>query len=207
MSDYLFSWVLTYGGPILFFTTFLGCFAMPVPSSLMMLSGGAFAASGDIALTTVVFAAGAGAILGDQAAFAVGKGGRNWLEAYVSIRPKRAEMLSKAQTFTEAWGGHGVFYSRWLMSPIGPYVNFVGGAVEMPWLRFAFWAALGEVIWVIIYVGLGFTFSSKISEIADILGDVIGLITALAVTLGLGYALMKANAKAPVDLTKPEDEL
>lgn len=199
MNEVLFHWVLNYGAIIVFVTTFLSCLAMPVPSSLMMLSGGAFAASGDIALTTVAFAAYGGAVAGDQAGFAVGKQGSGWLRAKVDGRPKRAKMFEKAQDFTENWGGRGVFLSRWLFSPLGPYVNFAGGAVEMPWLRFAMWAALGEIVWVTVYVGLGFTFASEISGVASFLGNIIGVVTGLAITIALGVALKRAHSKAPLD--------
>lgn len=199
MNDMILQWVISYGAIIVFATTFLSCLAMPVPSSLMMLSGGAFAASGDIALTTVAFAAYGGAIAGDQAGFAVGKKGSGWLKSKIHGRPKRAEMFQKAHDFTHNWGGGGVFLSRWLLSPLGPYVNFAGGIVEMPWLRFAIWAALGEVVWVAIYVGLGFTFAEEIAHVATFLGHIIGLLTGLAVTIGLGVALKRAHAKAPVE--------
>lgn len=195
MTDLVFQWVLSYGILIVFVTTFLSCLAMPVPSSLMMLSGGAFAASGDFSITTVAFAAYGGAVVGDQAGYAVGKRGRDWLQSKIQPHPKRAEAFSKAQTLTLNWGGPGVFLSRWLLSPLGPYVNFVGGIVEMPWLRFTIWAALGEIVWVTLYVGLGFIFAAHIEEVASFLGNIIGVVTGLTITIALGVALYKAHPK------------
>jgi hypothetical protein len=52
---------------------------------------------------------------------------------------------------------------------------------------------------VAIYVGLGFTFAEEIAHVATFLGHIIGLLTGLAVTIGLGVALKRAHAKAPVE--------
>ncbi|AML51158.1 DedA family protein [Falsihalocynthiibacter arcticus] len=138
-----------------------------------------------------------GAVVGDQAGYAVGKRGREWLQSKIQPHPKRAEAFSKARSFTENWGGPGVFLSRWLLSPLGPYVNFAGGIVEMPWLRFTIWAALGEIVWVTLYVGLGFFFAAHIEEVASFLGNTIGVVTGLAVTITLGVALYRAHPKSP----------
>jgi len=50
MTDTVFILVANYGSLALFVITFLSCLAVPVPASLMMLTGGAFAASGDMGL-------------------------------------------------------------------------------------------------------------------------------------------------------------
>ena len=62
---------------MIFVSAFLSCLLVPIPTSLMMLTGGAFAAAGDIALWQVALAAWVGAVLGDQTGFFIGrKGGK-----------------------------------------------------------------------------------------------------------------------------------
>lgn len=185
MTDLLLSLVADYGAVMLFVTTFLSCLAIPMPSSLMMLAGGGFIASGDLGLTTAVSAAYLGAVAGDQTGFQIGRKAGAWL----AHAPKRKALLDKANTLTTRYGGPGVFLSRWLFSPLGPYVNFGSGATGYTWSGFTLWGALGEAVWVILYVSLGYVFADRIIEVAEILGNASGFLAAGAVTIGLGFWL------------------
>ncbi len=188
MTDLLLSWVADYGAVILFVTTFLSCLAVPMPSSLMMLAGGGFVASGDLGLATAVSSAYLGAVVGDQTGFRIGRKAGAWL----ARAPKRMALLNKANALTTRYGGPGVFLSRWLFSPLGPYVNFGSGATGYGWTGFTLWAALGEAVWVTLYVGLGYMFADHITEVANILGNASGFLAALVVTIGLGIGLRHA---------------
>lgn len=189
MTDTLFLLVATYGGAALFVVTFLSCLAVPVPSSLMMLTGGAFAASGDLLLETTALAAYIGAVAGDQLGYFLGRSGAPVLERWAGRRRARMLLLGRARASIQRWGGPGVFFSRWLVSPLGPYVNFASGAGEMRWLRFALWGATGELVWVGLYVGLGYAFASNLTAVAEFSADLTGLFAGLAVTLLLGALL------------------
>jgi len=48
MTDLILTLAADYGVPLLFSVTFLSCLALPVPSSLLMLASGGFAAAGDL---------------------------------------------------------------------------------------------------------------------------------------------------------------
>ena len=84
MSDWIFQTLAAHGVPLLALATLLSCLALPVPSSLMMLAAGAFAASGDLALTGAALAALAGALLGDQLGFALGRSGQSRLDRLIA---------------------------------------------------------------------------------------------------------------------------
>lgn len=202
MSDLLLSLVVDYGGMLLFAVTFLSCLAVPVPSSLLMLTGGGFVASGDLTLITAAGAAYLGAVLGDQTGFQIGRRAGPVIMSKLAHAPKRAALHKKATALTNRHGGAGVFLSRWLFSPLGPYVNFAGGAAGLHWLRFTVWAAMGEAVWVTLYIGLGYGFADRITELADILGSASGFMAAGVVTAGLGYWLRMAAKQAKS--TKPK---
>jgi membrane protein YqaA with SNARE-associated domain len=84
MSDFFFALVADYGVPIVFVVTFLSCLDLPVPSSILMLTSGGFAATGDLTLSTVLAAAFIGAVLGDNAGYWIARASgdrmQNWLE-------------------------------------------------------------------------------------------------------------------------------
>lgn len=197
MTEALFGLIPTYGAWILMIATFLSCLAIPVPTSLMMLAGGAFIASGDLNVFSVVAAAWGGAILGDQAGYFVGRSGGAPLLARARNAPRAAEPIARATSYLHRRGGSAVFFSRWLLSPLGPYVNFIGGAGRLRWPVFTLWSGLGEAVWVAIYVALGFAFASRIDAVASVTGNLVGFLAAGVVAALLGRVLWVRQRDAP----------
>jgi membrane protein DedA with SNARE-associated domain len=176
--------------------TFLSCLALPVPSSLIMLAAGGFAAAGDLVLWQVAAAAWGGALAGDQTGYGAGRAGGRVLLERLRRRPSSAAALARAEGFVARRGGMAVFLSRWLVSPLGPYVNLLTGAAGLGWGRFTLADAAGEAVWVAIYVGLGFAFADRIAALADLLGNLSGLLAAGVVAAGLGVWLFRTGRRA-----------
>ncbi len=190
MTDTLLALVPEYGTWLIAVVTFLSCLAMPVPSSLMMIASGAFAASGDLSLIITGTAAYSGAVIGDQTGFAVGRRGEKFVARIRQGDSRHRALLERAHGFSEKWGGTGVFLSRWLLSPLGPYVNLIGGATGMNWAAFTIWAAIGEIVWVTLYFGMGYLFSDEIEMVADIASNVSGFLAAGFVAYFLGRLVL-----------------
>lgn len=190
MNDAFLGLVAVYGLPVVFIATFLSCLAVPVPTSLVMLAAGAFAASGDLSLWQVVAAAYAGAILGDQAGFRLGRTGGSHLASRLAAGPPRAALLDRARGAIDRWGGTGIFLSTWLFAPLGPWVNLLAGATGFGWARFTAWDSAGEAVWVTLYVGLGYLFADRITQIAGILGNSVGFLVAGLATIVLARMLL-----------------
>jgi len=187
MTETVFGLVTQYGVYIIFASAFLSCLALPIPTSLMMLTGGAFVASGDLNIFSVGLAAYLGAVIGDQTGYFIGRTGGSALVARLAHAPARAAVLKRADALIDKRGGMGVFLSTWLLAPLGPWVNFIAGATGLSWLRFTIWDVLGETVWVTVYVGLGYIFMDQIGTVAQIMSDLIGLTVAL--TLAVAAAL------------------
>lgn len=194
MIETFYALVPQYGGWILFVVTFLSCLAIPFPASLVMLAAGAFVASGDLSGLAVVAGAMGGAVLGDQLGYLAGRAGGRWLIARLSRRPAAAAWLARAEARMDAGAGRTVFLSRWLASALGPYVNIAAGAARVEWRRFTVAAVLGEAVWVALYVGLGFLFSSRVEAIGATLPSVLVAVAAAAVALMLGRALSRRRS-------------
>ncbi len=195
MSDWLITSLADYGAILLAVATFLSCMAAPIPTSLMMLSAGAFIATGDMDLVTTGMAALTGAITGDFSGYFVASRGRERLNAFMHRTPQRKKLIDKAHGFLDTKGGVGIFLSRWLVSPLGPYMNFVCGAAAVPLWRFALFGILGECVWVSIYIGLGYTFADNLTVASELASSVLGLLVAVAALIGFGWWLFKANKK------------
>lgn len=199
MSDTLTALVPEYGLWLIALVTFLSCLAVPVPASLLMVAGGSFAAAGDLSLSTTAAVAYAGAMAGDQAGYAIGRRGSGLMRRMETAGGQRRVLFRRARELATRWGGLGVFLSRWLLSPLGPYVNFIGGASGIRWAVFTFAAAAGEAIWVAFYIGLGFAFSDQIDMVVDIAGNVSGMLAAAVLAVILGRMALRANHSVETD--------
>lgn len=183
MTDTVFELVADWGAWVIFASAFLSCLLVPIPTSLMMLTGGAFAASGDIALWQVAFAAWIGAVLGDQTGFFIGRRGGKVALAWIADSPSRQAVLARAQSLVDRRGSLGVFLSTWAVAPLGPWVNVAAGAMGFSWRKYTLADVTGEVIWVTLYTGLGVVFAASIATVAEVMSDLVGLTVALVVAL------------------------
>lgn len=140
-------------------------------------------------LSLVVLAGLSGAILGDQLGYRLGKHGGGFVKSRIGGNKSQQELFRKAEEFMRRWGGPGVFFSRWLVSPLGPWVNLAGGMMPYRWPGFTLFAVMGEIVWVGLYVGLGYGFSGSVQKIADIAGQFSLLLAALIIAGLLGWRL------------------
>ncbi len=199
MTESFLTLATSYGLPFLALITSLSCLALPVPVSIVMMLSGSLVASGELDFWQVFFAAYLAALVGDQVGFLIGRVAGAPIIGWLARSPARAALIDKARGQLDKKGWWAVFFSRWLFSPLGPYVNFIGGAAAMNWLKFTAPGAAGELVWVSLYVGLGYFFSSNISAVADLASSASGLLAAGAVAAFLGWRLwiaLRAGGKA-----------
>jgi membrane protein DedA with SNARE-associated domain len=187
VTDQLLSWLSLYGVPALFAIMVITCAGIPFPDTLLLLAVGSFVEQGEMKLWQVLVVGSAGALVGDQIGYCIGRWGGRGLAYRVTKRLGGTDRMKQAEAFSQRWGGLGVFLSRWLVGPLGPWINFSSGITAYPWPRFLLWGVLGEALWVVLYVMLGMVFSDRVQALAELLGNLTWLIVGLfAVTL-LGW--------------------
>lgn len=203
MTEWLLALVPQYGLWLVAVTTLLSCLALPLPASILMLSAGGFAASGDLVLWQVIGAALAGAVTGDQIGYWGGRVGGAALVQRMQATPKMRLALAKMNNM----GVMTIFLTRWLFSALGPWINIAAGAARAGWLGFTWAGIAGELVWVGLYTGLGYGFAENIEAASDMLGSVLGLLAAGAVMVALGiwlFALVRqGNGHRHNDQAKP----
>ncbi len=194
ITDQILAALVVYGLPVLFGIILICSVGIPFPVSLVLVAAGSFAEQGDMKLWQVIAVASVAAVLGDQIGYGLSRWGGRRLINRISHRIGGEVKIKQAEALTKRWSGAGVFLSRWLVTPLGPWVNVTSGIGAYPWQRFLLWDVLGEVLWVVLYVVLGYIFSNRVQAIAEILGNLAWVIVGLIVAAILGWKLVRIYA-------------
>jgi membrane-associated protein len=198
MNDQLLAAVSQYGAPALFGIVAIAAVGLPLPVTLLLLIAGSMISQGAMNPWLAIGAAGAGSILGDQAGYAIGRWGGPKAVAKISSLFGKKGSVEAVEARARAWGGPGIFVTRWLLSPLGPWINLASGTAGYPWHRFLFWDALGELTGATVYISLGRYFSDRIIALDGILGNVTWAVVALLAAIVLGFRLvsyLRRNAR------------
>lgn len=198
MNEYVLGWLSTYGLIAYFLIIAVVSIGIPFPITLMLIVVGSFVEQGAMELWQVIVVGVAGAVTGDQIGYSIGRFGGQRVINKIVKHFDAEEKLEKAKEFTKKWGGTGIFFSRWLITLFGPWINITSGAIRYPWTRFIFWDIAGEICWVVLYVTLGRIFSDRVQEIADLTGNLTWVIFGLILAAFLGWNLLgsfRAHAK------------
>lgn len=154
---------------------------LPIPGETSILVGGALAASGDLDLPLVWVCAAAGAIIGDNIGYLIG---RHFLRRILTGSGRLAGRLERSVARSEVYfrhhGGKTVFFGRWL-PVLRVTAAWMAGASHMEWRRFAVFNALGGIGWAVSISSLGY-FAGKS---ADSVVGVLGILALVIVTLAL----------------------
>lgn len=203
IADQLLGALSQYGLPVLFGVIVIAAAGIPLPISMMLVAAGSFVELGEMKLWQVIVVASAGAVLGDQIGYALGRWGSHHVVSRIKRRKNGAAKIAQAEAFTKRWGAAGIFFSRWLITPLGPWLNLTSGMAGYPWVRFFVWDVLGEVLWVVLYVMLGKLFSDRVQALVEILGNLAWVVVGLIVAAILGWKVLKYMR--PTDAMKEEE--
>ena len=197
LGEQLLTALSLYGIPILATVLFIGSVGMPLPNALLLIASGSFVAGGQMNGWTVLIVASAASIAGDVTGYLLGR----WLgpAALRRLAPKLHQRMEKAEESIRKWGAWGIFLTRWLITPIGPWVNLISGASKYPWPRFVVWDVLGEVLWVALYVSLGRVVASEVQAISSLAGDITWVLLALMAAGFLSWRVLRSRRPSEVE--------
>jgi membrane protein DedA with SNARE-associated domain len=173
------------GYPLIFVIVVLetGCGIPFAPGEIATVSGAIGAAEGKLELGWVMVVASAGAIVGDNIGYVIGRlGGRRLLERPGLFAKQRNAVLDMADPFFERHGPKTVFIGRWL-PVLRVYASWLAGASRMPWPTFVFWNATGGAFWACSISLLGYFGGSAAKGVIEDFGKfgaifvVIGAVT------------------------------
>jgi membrane protein DedA with SNARE-associated domain len=191
MREQILAALAQYGSPALFAVVMIASIGVPLPVTLLLIVTGSLVAQGVMPLWLAIMLACAGSVIGDQIGYAIGRWGGTRLVSRFGGMLGGPERMAKAEAHARRWGGPGVFFSRWLVTPLGSLINFTSGIAEYPWIRFLLWDVLGEALSAVLYIVLGRIFSDRVLELDAALGDFTWMIVALLATVALGWMLWR----------------
>ena len=161
---------------ILFVFAFLDALIPIVPSETAVITAGVVAASGDLSLGLIIPAAAAGAFLGDNTAYFIGRrfGGRATERFFTGDKAKHR--LDWAEEQLDDRGGQLIVVARFI--PGGrTAVTLSAGTLGYPWKRFALFDLAATLLWASYSALLGF-YGGKTFE--SFWGLALALVTAFA---------------------------
>lgn len=160
---------------------------IPLPGETMLVVASVYAGTTHrLHIALVVLAAAAGAILGDNLGFLVGReGGSRLLRRFGRYVRLNEEKLRLGQYLFERHGGKVIFFGRFL-PVLRIWAAFLAGANRMRWRRFLAFNAAGGSVWATV-MGLG---AYALGDGASQLGSSVGLgMVALAMSAMVGIAI------------------
>jgi membrane protein DedA with SNARE-associated domain len=137
------------GYPVMFMLVMAESSGVPVPGETALIGGALLASQGKLQIELVIAIAAAGAIVGDNIGYLIGrKGGRWLLERPGRFHRQRLEVLRTGEPFFERHGPKAVFFGRFVLG-LRVWASWLAGATRMPWRSFFVWNASGGICWAI----------------------------------------------------------
>jgi membrane protein DedA with SNARE-associated domain len=156
---------------------------VPVPGETALITAAVLARRGSFNIVLVIGVAAAGAIVGDNLGYLIGRrGGRRLLERPGFLERHRRAVLAKGEPFFERHGPKAVFLGRWVAG-LRIAAAWLAGISAMPWRTFVFWNALGGIAW-----------ATSVGLLAYYVGAAAERIFKLTGLVGVGAALLLAAA-------------
>ena len=179
-----------YGYPALFGGMVMEQFVPPIAGEPLLLGAGALAGNGRLSLWVAAALALAGTVVGDLVWYEVGRrGGHRVLKRLCGFAIEPDTCVRRGADSFARYGAGALLIAKFL-----PGLNSIGqplaGALGMSRRRFVIFDVLGAMLWVGLYVGLGYAFHDQLAEaalLADRLGGwaIVIVVAAIGVYVGV----------------------
>ncbi len=178
--------LLASGGDVLF---------PPVPSETIVVTAGVVAAQGDLSIFVVVPVAALGALLGDNAAYWLGRRVGDPVADRLFRSDAGRRRIAWAERAIERHGGVLVVLGRFI--PGGRTAStFAAGTLEMPWRRFFVADLLAVCLWALFASMLGYAGGSTFEDSTGLsLLASLGVATLIAVAVEVWRRVQRQRGK------------
>lgn len=164
-NEYIGQFIELYGSfiyPILFIIVFCetGLVFLPfLPGDSLIFAAGTFAAIGEMNFWLLLLLIIVAATVGDTVNYEIGKHFGKKIISNKKYKLIKDENLEKADNLVKKYGGAAVFIARF-MPIVRTIVPFVVGMGELHYPKFIKYNALGAIIWVSLFLSIGYLFGN-----------------------------------------------
>lgn len=184
----------TYGYGLVFAVICLEAMGMPLPGESMLIASSIYAATtGRLSLFYLILAASAGAIIGDNLGYIIGRwAGFPLLKRYGSRVGLNERRMNLGTYLFKQYGGRVVFVGRFI-AILRTFVALMAGASHMDWKVFLLWNAVGGVVWTSLYSSGAYLLGNQMQRIAGPIGIALGVVAAIAAVTAVVF--LRRNEK------------
>lgn len=197
LSDLFIEYFRIYNIYFLAISIILKSIGFPTGSTLVVIVAGAFAYFGDFNITVLFLEVWFFSCIGDLIGyFTWGFIGNVILTRFSILKRYFEPKISKSELYLEKHGMYLIFYSRFLLSSISPFVNAACGILKYKLFTFNLYVILGNFLWTGIFLGLGYWFSSywkQLVTVVTIASESLTFVVALTIII---YLIIKTNKKS-----------
>jgi membrane-associated protein len=193
------------GYPVVFLLLAIETIGIPVPGETALVTAAIVASRGRLSIEVVIAVASAGAIVGDNIGFALGrKLGRRVLLAPGPLLRHRRRLIAVGEPFFERHGPKAVFLGRWV-SGLRITSAWLAGANRMSWPTFLLYNALGGVAWSASVGLLAYWLGHRAEKVLSTLG--IGAAATVVIVLLRVWFVLRRRRKRAEALAELEAKL
>jgi membrane protein DedA with SNARE-associated domain len=197
-------WLESYGYLVVFLLVMIESIGIPVPGETVLIAAALYAGSTHkLEIEWVIAAAIAGAIIGDNIGFSIGRyGGAKMLLRYGHKVGLHEGRLKIGIWLFRRHGGKVVFWGRFV-SVLRTYAAFLAGTNQMAWPRFLVFNAGGAVVWATAFGVAYYVFGSALNKLSTTIDITLGV----AGVAGVVAFLVWSKRKEDVLLARAEREI
>jgi membrane protein DedA with SNARE-associated domain len=183
---------------------------LPLPGETALIAAAVYAGTRhELDIVGVVGAATAGAVIGDNLGYEIGRlAGFPLLVRYGPRIRLDERRLKLGQYLFRRYGGSIVFFGRFV-ALLRTFAALLAGTNRMPWPRFFFFNAAGAIVWSSIFGFGGYLLGASVHQISGPLGSglfILALAGAIAAFVFLRRHEQTLLVKAELALPGPLDK-
>ena len=189
------SLLATYGYLAVFLFVGVESIGVPVPGETMLVTAAIYAGTtGRLSIFWVIVASSAGAIVGDNIGYLIGRtGGYRLLRRYGRYIHLEENRLRLGQYLFHRHGPKVVFFGRFF-SVLRIFAAFLAGVNRMRWRSFLIFNAAGGIIWSTIYGVAAYLLGQQLLRLSGQV-DLVLAITGVAVIIAVIVFLRRNEAR------------
>jgi membrane protein DedA with SNARE-associated domain len=199
------SLLATYGYLAVFIFVGVESLGVPVPGETMLVTAAIYAGTtGRLSIFWVIVASSAGAIVGDNIGYAIGRtGGYRLLKRYGRYIRLDENRLRLGQYLFRRQGPKVVFFGRFV-SVLRIFAAFLAGVNRMHWRLFLVFNAAGGIVWSTIYGVAAFLLGKQLLQLSGRVDFVLVIVgVAAIITVIVFLRRNEARLQAEADKAMP----